>query len=198
MNPACSVKEYEKGKLSKMKKAVTFGEIMLRLQPPSYERFLQAKSFGRRLRRRRGERGRFAQPARRGGEVRHPPARQSARRRLPQLSARLGGGYVGHRVRRRPHRHLFLRKRRVPAALQRRLRPRRLVRGDGLARRLRLGAHFGRRLVVPLHRHHARARRRKSRHRARRLRNGQAEGRHRLLRPELPQKALDAGAGRAR
>ena len=45
MNPACSVKEYEKGKLSKMKKAVTFGEIMLRLQPPSYERFLQAKSF---------------------------------------------------------------------------------------------------------------------------------------------------------
>ena len=45
MNPACSAKEYEKGKLSKMKKAVTFGEIMLRLQPPSYERFLQAKSF---------------------------------------------------------------------------------------------------------------------------------------------------------
>ena len=28
-----------------MKKAVTFGEIMLRLQPPSYERFLQAGSF---------------------------------------------------------------------------------------------------------------------------------------------------------
>lgn len=45
MNPACSVKEYEKGKLSKMKKAVTFGEIMLRLQPPSYERFLQAKKL---------------------------------------------------------------------------------------------------------------------------------------------------------
>lgn len=45
MNPACSAKEYEKGKLSKMKKAVTFGEIMLRLQPPSYERFLQAKNF---------------------------------------------------------------------------------------------------------------------------------------------------------
>lgn len=28
-----------------MKKAVCFGEIMLRLQPPSYQRFLQAKSF---------------------------------------------------------------------------------------------------------------------------------------------------------
>lgn len=34
------------------KKVITFGEIMLRLAPEGYYRFVQANSFGRHLRRR--------------------------------------------------------------------------------------------------------------------------------------------------
>ena len=101
-----------------MKKAVTFGEIMLRLQPPSYERFLQAGSFDAVYGGGKANVAVSLSRPRRRGQIRHPPARQSARLRLPQPAARLGRRHVGHRVRRRPYRHLFLRKGRVAAAFQ--------------------------------------------------------------------------------
>lgn len=195
MNPACSVKEYEKGKLSKMKKAVTFGEIMLRLQPPSYERFLQAKSFdavygG-------GEANVAVSLSQLGAEAKFVtrlpanPLGVACRNYLRGWGVDtsdivFGGDRIG----------IYFCEKGASSGP-----PTSFTTAPGSSAATASRADYDWERILDgaswfhFTGHHARARRRKSRHRARRLRNGQAEGRHRLLRPELPQKALDAGAG---
>ena len=56
------------------KSVVTFGEIMLRLAPPGFERLLHVPHARRHLRRRRGQRGRIRRQLRTARPLRHRPA----------------------------------------------------------------------------------------------------------------------------
>ena len=67
---------------------VTFGEIMLRLSPPGFERLLQSPSALRDVRRRRSERRRQPRPLRLRQPLRHPPARARHWRRGRPRAAR--------------------------------------------------------------------------------------------------------------
>ena len=176
---------------------VTFGEIMLRLSPPGFERLLQSPvlcaTFGG------GEANVAVSLAQFGLESRLRHAAAGATRSATRRSARCapkacdtdrivrGGSRIGD---------LLRRDRRQPARLDGHLRPRAFGDQRDAAGRGRLGRGDDGRGVVPRHRHHARARRQGRRgDRARRSRAAKRAGRARQRRSELPQEAVDRGAG---
>ena len=122
-----------------MSKVVTFGEIMLRLSPPGFERFLQIAGVRRHLRRRRGQRRRQPRAVRARQPLRDAPAGARDRRRGGAGAARRRRAHRLHRPRRRSHRHLLRRGRRQPARLDGHLRPRPLGDQRDDAGRRRLG-----------------------------------------------------------
>ena len=87
-----------------MPKVVTFGELMVRLQPYNYERFVQADhlefSFG-------GGEANVAVSLANYGRLRHQTARACHRTGCGQLSAPLRRGYLYDRAWRRPYRYLL-------------------------------------------------------------------------------------------
>ena len=119
-------------------KTVCFGEIMLRLSPPGYERITQAKSFdayygGAEAMSRSG----WPSWAHRASLSRVCPKTTWVRRRFASCAA--GGGHPPYSAGRRADWHIFLRARRVAAPAQSNIRPR----GVGICRlapgRLQLG-----------------------------------------------------------
>ena len=142
-----------------MSTVVTFGEIMLRLSPPGFERFLQTPALRRHVRRRRGQRRRQRRAVRPREPLRHAPAGARHRRRGGAGAARRRRPHRLHRPRRRSRRHLLRRGGRQPARLDGHLRPRALGDRRDDARHGRLGGGVRRRDLVPHHRHHAGARR---------------------------------------
>ena len=183
-----------------MAKVVCFGEIMLRLSPPGFERLLQSPpcnaTFGG------GEANVAVSLAQFGHEshyVTRLPANPigdaaregAARRRRARRSHVMRGGDRA--------RDLLRGNRREPAAVDGGVRPRAFGdQRDGAGHRA-VGRRPGRRRVVPLHRHHAGAgRRTRRRARARRSRRRESRRRAGQRRPELPQEALVERARRSR
>ena len=173
---------------------VTFGEIMLRLSPPGFERLLQSPmlcaTFGG------GEANvavSLAQfgldshyvtrlPAHAIGDAAVRALRAEGVRPMPSFAAAAAWASTS----RRP----------APASAPRpSLRPRALRDQRDSAGRGRLGPRDEGRGVVSRHRHHARARRQGGRGDDGRRRRGKARRRARQRRPELPQEAVDRGPG---
>ena len=176
-------------------RVVTFGEIMLRLSPPGFERLFQSPmlsaTFGG------GEANVAVSLAHFGLDshyVTRLPSHAIGDAAIRALRAE-GVRTEARRPRRQPRRHLLRRNGRQPARVDGHLRPRAL--GDQRDRRRRggLGSRHERRGVVSRHRHHAGARRKSRRGDASRCRGGQACRRPRQRRPQLSQEALDRGAG---
>ena len=180
-----------------MPKVVTFGEIMLRLSPPGFERFLQTLAVRRHVRRRRGQRRRQPRAVRARELVRDTAAAARDRRRGGQSASRRRRSDRGHPARRRSHRRLLRRERREPARVGGHLRSRAVGDQRDRSRQRGLGGDFPRRRVVSRHRHHAGARcegggRDPRRGRGRACRRGTRQ--HRL---ELPPEVMDGGRGAA-
>ena len=145
------------GEVQRMVKTVCFGEIMLRLSPPGFERLFQSPVLQRHVRRRRSQRGGQPGAVRLRQLVRHRALPAQSRSATPRCKAlRAEGVNVEHvAARRRRAGHLLRGDRREPARVDGDLRPRpfgdqRAAAGQrAVARRLR------RRGLVPLDRHHA-------------------------------------------
>ena len=138
------------------KTTVTFGEIMLRLAPPGFERFLQSPQFVATFG--GGEANvavavaTFGLPAR---YVTLLPPKQSHRRCGGGGTAALRRGHLADRARARAHAGLLRGDGREPAAFEGGLRPRLQLHRAGQAGRYRLGRGVRRRRLVSCDRDHA-------------------------------------------
>ena len=113
---------------------VTFGEIMLRLSPPGFERFFQSPVLGATF---GGGEANVAVSLAQFGLDSHFVTRLPAhahRRRRRSNAARRGRPHGVHRSRRRSRRHLLRRGGRQPARVERDLRPRALRRSPRCSR----------------------------------------------------------------
>ena len=160
-----------------MSRVVTFGEIMLRLSPPGFERFLQSPVLGATFG--GGEANVAVSLAQFGLESEYLtrlPAHAIGEAAVRALRAE--GVQTGRILRGgEPHRGLLRRSRRQPARVDGHLRPRALGDQRDGAGRDRLDAVLRRRRLVPHDRHHAgawRQSRRGDRARARRGQEGLA------------------------
>ena len=125
-----------------MSRVVTFGEIMLRLSPPGFERFLQSPVLRRDLRRRRSQRRGQPGAVRARQRVHHPPAGARDRRGGDPRAPRRRRADLRDPARRQPHRRLLRRSRRQPARLDGHLRSRALRdQRDGAGRDRLAGDH---------------------------------------------------------
>ena len=178
-----------------MPKVVTFGEIMLRLSPPGYERFLQSPVFGATWG--GGEANVAVSLALFGLDsyyVTRLPKHDIGEAAVRALRAE-GVQDRLHHPRRRSRRRVFRRGRRQPARVQRHLRSRAIGDQRARARNGRLGESVSGRRLVPRDRHHAGAGREGGGVHARVARSGEEGRREGVGRSELPQKAVDRGAG---
>ncbi len=178
-----------------MPKVVTFGEIMLRLSPPGYERFLQSPVFGATFGRRRGECGRQPRAVRPRELLRHAAAEARHRRGRGARAARGRRQNRFHHSRRRSRRRLLRRGGRQPARIQRHLRSRAFGHQRARARNGGLGEGISGSRLVSRHGHHAGTRREGGCVHARVDRSGEEGRREGVGRSEFPQEALDRGAG---
>lgn len=174
-------------------RVVTFGEIMLRLAPENYLRFVQADrleaTFG-------GAEANVAVSLANFGDdvsfVSKLPSHEIGQSAINSLR-KFGVGDVVCRKGRRASRHLLLRKRREPTPEQSHIRQGGQCNRNRNRRRLRLGQNFRRRKMVPLYGNHARAFRHACRHCLEGCQNRKRKRNNRVVRPEFPQKTLEQG-----
>ena len=95
---------------SDVSKVVTFGEIMLRLSPPGFQRFCSSPIFRCHIRRRRSQCCRDAGQFRCSGRFRHTATEKRSRRRLCELSSATRSRYDEDSSRRRSSWYLLSRK----------------------------------------------------------------------------------------
>ena len=180
-----------------MAKVVTFGELMLRLSPPGFERLLQSPmlvaTFGG------GEANVAVSLAAFGLESVYITAlaEEPHRRRGDSRAARRRRAHRPDRPQRQSRRHLLRRGRGQPARLRRHLRPRQFLDRRDEARRGRLGRDDEGRRLAARDRHHAGARRQRRGRDPPGLRGGARRRRAGQRRSQLPQEAVDRGAGAA-
>ena len=174
-----------------MPKVVTFGEIMLRLSPPGFERFLQSPQFVATY---GGGEANVAVSLAQFGLESHYVTRLPAHaigEGAVRVAARGRGADGLHRPRRRAHRHLLRRDRRQPARLDGHLRPGAVRHQRDDDRDRGLGRGVRRCGVVSLDRHHAGARRARGSSDPGSARGRPRGGGGRQRRSQLPQEAVD-------